>query len=231
MRRRVIALRLARPGRCRGDVGGGSRADTSARCTQKQTRARRAQKVLPLLEARDVCSAALTCRTLREAASIDEPLWSVLCRRRWADKQRPCSQRHSAAGESWREAFIREEREARRKVITEHDLTSRAWRFSFRCDHEQVFAPASRAGGLTCAFREEGFRSSVKGAPSQRRPLKWRLQPSSPSANDQSVGAPLTVRVGSYPPLQVARRPDNWSWVLSNNFVRIESTSSVAGAA
>ena len=46
-----------------------------------------------------MCTAALTCRTLRDAAR-EETLWSMLYRQRWGDQPRP-----SSAGESFHEAF------------------------------------------------------------------------------------------------------------------------------
>ena len=220
------------------------------------------EHILSRLDAAGVCAAACACRALRAAAGADS-VWRALAERRWAGKQQSlASERARRPGESWRQAYLREEREAHRRSITVEELCARRWAFRFRCDHEKLWSepdaggaahelgvePAARAGP-TCDFSPEGhFKSTVRGAPSQRRPLAWQLVPAPPPsgagwergagagaagmAEDTGAGADgaSAVRVGGYPPLKVERSLD-WGWRLENSFVIIESLGASTAAA
>ena len=78
--------------------------------------------MLPHLEACDVCTAALTCRTLRDAAR-EETLWSMVYRQRWGDQPLPAGEsyhvsfyiRHRIAQGISEQRMISEQREAYNK--------------------------------------------------------------------------------------------------------------------
>ena len=198
--------------------------------------------------------------------------------------------------ETWFEAYVRGEREAKRKTIAKDELCERPWMFCFRVDHFRMLgiicariiiiiiiiisffffplpqhhhdeeeercrsdsllalflasyfptAPvgsqmADRIPAWRCIFSQDGrFQSTVEGAISQKRRLKWRflrancisdiLETSLNTGNDSGddtvdkLKCGSLIQVGSYPPLKVQRRSD-WGWLMVNDYVLIQSVS------
>mmetsp|Transcript_30714 Transcript_30714/g.99329 ORF Transcript_30714/g.99329 Transcript_30714/m.99329 type:complete len:263 (-) Transcript_30714:744-1532(-) len=221
------------------------------------------------LPAEPLANAIQTCHEWQQIAALDS-LWFPLCRKLWEEKLHVPEQFLDAAstwipGRGGRirglDAYVGSLRDSRRILLRSDELLDCRWHLRFKVDHRALHRHEddqqpesilySDAADLeTATFRSDGtFVSSVAGAPSATRPLRWRLiasltepvdrRASSPSPHSGGAfsvhsawqlnsppehGAHVTsVRIGAYPLLTVRRIPSNWAWAMHNRFVEIRS--------
>jgi len=146
-----------------------------------------------------------------------EALWRAHALRLWAQKQPPVVPLPVHVSErSWKRQFALRLQDARRTRLTAAELTAADWHFRFKIDL-QLFHSSDRERGLLHSreraklnFAPDGvYTSTIPGAPSSSRPLKWSLQTS---------GEDTLLQIGAYPPLLVERTAD-WGWRMYNRFV------------
>ena len=115
-----------------------------------------------------------------------------------------------------RAALLASLEDSRRCAISAAELVHLEWRFSFVTDHRRLFEGGvgePQPPGETASFRPDStFVSSVVGAPSSVRALRWSI-----------AAGGHGVKVGAYPTLVVTRDPASWGWSLTNRFVQLST--------
>jgi len=109
--------------------------------------------------------------------------------------------------------------------MTAEELIAATWRFRFRMDHEALhMTDAERLvrgrerSQARLSFDATGhYSSTIPGAPSALRPLRWRLL--------RGARGETSVQIGAYPLLTVGRTSD-WGWTMSNRFVEFFTAAS-----
>jgi hypothetical protein len=223
------------------------------------------QHIFSFLPAEALATAMQTSHEWQQTAVLDS-LWFALCHQLWENKLHVPKQFLEAAsfwssGRVGRihgvDAYVGSLRDSRRNRLRSDELLGCRWQLRFKIDHRALHGPDgagqpesdphSNAAVLeTATFRSDGtFLSSVAGAPSATRPLRWRLitnltepvDSGSASPSPRSGGARAeqlnkastqgahtsSVRIGAYPLLTVRRIPSDWGWAMHNRFVEIRT--------
>jgi len=130
------------------------------------------------------------------AGEAGERLWRAEAQALWATRQAPIIPR-AGCRTSWKQEFAFRLTDAARCRLTTAELTCAEWRFRFRHDLQAMhLTDAEREqyrerAPATLHFDPDGFYSStIPGAPSALRPLRWRLMAA-------SGGDSALVQIGS----------------------------------
>ena len=177
-------------------------------------------------------------------------LWRQKCEELRRTKQMPALERSCEGGSpppsssSWRARYVSAVVDSRRSAIRHEEVCSSRWGFRFRHDHAAMHRPpqeSSRGQERPPAelhFSEDGYySSSMPGAPSQAKPLPWRLvtppraaalaRRTQHAAGPPELASPESshyVRIASYPLLRTSRDPNSWGWKMANRFVEFYTT-------
>jgi len=169
--------------------------------------------VFSFLQARDLSVSAAVCTQWCRAASAND-LWTPLCTTLWEGRLVP--RRFLADPDRPRRSYFASLEDSRRCAISAAELVHLEWRFSFVTDHRRLFEGGvgePQPPGETASFRPDStFVSSVVGAPSSVRALRWSI-----------AAGGHGVKVGAYPTLVVTRDPASWGWSLTNRFVQLST--------
>ena len=211
------------------------------------------QHILSFLSAESLLCTIRVCRGWARTASNDA-LWWPLCMQLWKGKmlvpQRFTKASISTDAENMRaiDAYFGSLRDGQRNQLTEEELLGCHWQLTFQFDHRVINMQEEDLSDLnqndsieTATFRADGtFVSSVAGAPSSTRLLRWQLSSPhivspghnssvTPGLHEEGLGSATcsrsVVRIGAYPLLKVRRIPETWGWAMCNRFVEIRTYS------
>jgi hypothetical protein len=180
--------------------------------------------VFSFLPAESLANAIETCQEWKRTA-VRDSLWFLLCRQLWEGKLHVPEQfleaaSSSSSGRGGRirglDAYVGSLRDSRRNRLRSDELLDCRWHLRFKVDHrvlhrrEEDEQPecvlySDGAELETATFRSDGtFVSSVAGAPSATRQLRWRL------ITNEDSGPSLP------PPHSDGARADHSAWHLDS---------------
>lgn len=151
----------------------------------------------------------------------------------WTTKQAPLRPLPSHVKQaSWKRQLAYYLEDAKRTRLHEDELVSAAWQFRFLIDLKELhMAIDEREQSMSrerdvLRFQPDGFyTSTIPGAPSSVRPLRWRLI--FDRANEDERGHSF-LQIRSYPVLKVERTAD-WGWRMHNKFVEFYTAPKECG--
>ena len=159
------------------------------------------------------------------SGSDGDELWRERALALWRTKQPPLLPPPSRVTQlSWKQQFAFRIQDSRRRRLTTTELSCANWRFRFRQCLEQFHMTNDEREQFRARqpaklnFDPDGlYTSTIPGAPSSTRPLRWQLV----TVGDGSESA---VRIGGYPLLRIDRT-DDWGWRMQNRFVEFFTSS------
>eukprot|EP01124_Arcella_intermedia_P006419 TRINITY_DN13781_c0_g1_i1.p1 TRINITY_DN13781_c0_g1~~TRINITY_DN13781_c0_g1_i1.p1 ORF type:complete len:192 (+),score=23.09 TRINITY_DN13781_c0_g1_i1:94-669(+) len=164
--------------------------------------------VIHFLEPKDLVIFARVQKKWNALSSSNE-IWWKHCERRWAGKfnfdwtKNPERLVQYQAHPSLKGCYLKAEADCTRVQITVKELEEFKWRFSFL----QIYG----AGDMYAYPKFFANHTMVMNGEA----MKWKFVNS------------YMIQVNNYPPLTILRNKEDWSWLLTNGFVKFQSLEQI----